>query len=360
MKRILTIPLAIIALAVLYGCPGHYGYDYPNGKIPEIPVNIASANSEYDDINMAAPELFEETLLIFSSNRKSQGANFDFVSHPMSFHWSKSSGTFSTVDENPQEYTYLDQFLGIANTSGNEYGPFSFFQTINTNNKYNDKQYLFYSTDISGTNNINWMIYTFNPDSSYATQFHPDSVKGPYEIPFLSNSGFDEMYFTLKMSPWEYEYQHKPFDNVFESIVYCNNSEGDFNLYSIKIPSTTPLDSFLMQENVDSISSITSLNSDSNDRCPYVCGNFMVFSSDRPGGFGGFDLYWSIFENGKWKSPVNFGEPVNSSSNEFRAIADPAFEFDNQLLIFSSDRPGGKGGYDLYYVGIDVMPKLVY
>jgi hypothetical protein len=62
--------------------------------------------------------------------------------------------------------------------------------------------------------------------------------------------------------------------------------------------------------------------------------------------------------NGNWSTPVNFGASINSESNEFMAIADYTHEFENQFFIRSSDRPGCKGRYDLYYVGIDVMPSL--
>jgi hypothetical protein len=358
MKKMIIIPAFLLFVICFYGCPFHYGYDHPNGKIPETPVNITNANSEFDDINMTSPELNEETLLIFSTNRKSSGGNFDLISHPISFHWDKREGNFYTTDDTLPEFAYLDQFIGLANTTGNEYGPFSFFQNIYGNNQYSERQYLFYSSDISGTNNINWMSYKFNNMRSYSSQFVPDSVSGPFEIPFLNNKGFDEMYFTLKMSPWINGYNSFPTDNVIESIIYCDNSLGDFNLYSIDIPSNIPFYSFIKKEDGVSKVELTTLNSESNDRCPYVCGDFMVFSSDRPGGLGGYDLYWSIYENGQWKTPVNFGAPVNSSSNEFRAIVNYAFEFDNQLLIFSSDRLGGKGGYDLYYVGIDVMPDV--
>lgn len=168
------------------------------------------------------------------------------------------------------------------------------------------------------------------------------------------------MYFTLKMSPWKYSYISKPTDNVFEKIIYCENSGGNFDLASIDIPENSSLDNFLFKGKNVTTTKIDNLNSNYNDCCPYVCGNFMVFSSDRPGGLGGYDFYWSTYTNGKWSNPVNFGAPVNSEYNEYRAIAEYAFEFDNQLLIFSSDRPGGKGGYDLYYAGIDVMPELVY
>jgi hypothetical protein len=219
---------------------------------------------------------------------------------------------------------------------------------------------LFYSSDSSGTNNIYLITYNFSEDSSYTWQFDLNKITGPLEVPFLNNNSFDEMYLTLKMSPWEYGYHLLPTNNVFEKIIYCENSSGNFDLMSINIPENIPLDSFLIKdENVSKVK-ISNLNSDYNDRCPYVCGNFMVFSSDRPGGLGGYDLYWSTYNNGNWSAPVNFGAPINSESNEFRAIADYAHEFDNQLLIFSSDRPGGKGGYDLYYVGIDLMPKVLY
>ena len=47
---------------------------------------------------------------------------------------------------------------------------------------------------------------------------------------------------------------------------------------------------------------------------------------------------------------------INSSADEFRPIVIYNFEFDNHLMIFSSNRAGGMGGFDLYYTGI---PELV-
>jgi hypothetical protein len=297
---------------------------------------------------------------MFSSNRGSKGGQFDIISHPVSFVWNKTEGNFYVTDDDPGRFQYLDRLLELTRTPGNEYGPFSFIQTNYSNNTYWYKQYLFYSCDTSGTNNVYWMSYKFNSTTDFNSQFRKDSVFGPVEIPFLSSSHFDEMYLTLKMSPWIHDYLYEPTDNAVEKIVYCDNSSGNFDLYSIDIPQNIPLDSFLLNGKNVVKTKLENLNSEYNDRCPFICGNFMVFSSDRPGGLGGYDFYWSVYENGNWSDPVNFGAPVNSASNEYRAIASYAFEFDNQLLIFSSDRPGGQGGYDLYYAGIDVMPKVVY
>ena len=36
-----------------------------------------------------------------------------------------------------------------------------------------------------------------------------------------------------------------------------------------------------------------------------------------------------------------------------------AFGYENDLMVFSSNRPGGLGGYDLYYVGIDKISPII-
>ena len=91
------------------------------------------------------------------------------------------------------------------------------------------------------------------------------------------------------------------------------------------------------------------------DKCSFIISDFMVFASNRAGGYGGYDLYYSRFENGVWNAPINFGEKINSEYDEFRpivrALGDSTY-FKNDFMLFSSNRPGGKGGFDLYYTGI--------
>jgi hypothetical protein len=56
--------------------------------------------------------------------------------------------------------------------------------------------------------------------------------------------------------------------------------------------------------------------------------------------------------DGKWTKPVNFGPSINTSYDEYRPVIKTVTGFTNDFLIFSSNRPGGKGGFDLYYVGV--------
>lgn len=70
----------------------------------------------------------------------------------------------------------------------------------------------------------------------------------------------------------------------------------------------------------------------------------LYFSSDRPGGMGGMDIWYSIVRDGTAEEPVNLGPQVNSASDEIT----PFYDQRNGVLYFSSDRQGGKGGYDIY------------
>ena len=77
-------------------------------------------------------------------------------------------------------------------------------------------------------------------------------------------------------------------------------------------------------------------------------GDTLVFSSDRPGGFGETDLYYSVRANGKWGIPVNLGPKINTSGKEeFAFLTD--HHFNGQYLIFASKGRFGNGGFDLYY-----------
>jgi hypothetical protein len=97
------------------------------------------------------------------------------------------------------------------------------------------------------------------------------------------------------------------------------------------------------------------INSEQDDKCPFVNGKLLVFASNRTGGYGGYDLYYSEYKNGNWTEPKNFGDKINSEYDEYRPITLHYHDFDNNLMVFSSNRPGGKGGFDLYHVGIKQM-----
>jgi outer membrane protein OmpA-like peptidoglycan-associated protein len=71
----------------------------------------------------------------------------------------------------------------------------------------------------------------------------------------------------------------------------------------------------------------------------------LYFASDRPGGYGGTDLYVSTrLANGKWSVPQNLGPAVNTAGDE----SCPFMHADNETLYFNSNGHLGYGGTDLF------------
>jgi Tol biopolymer transport system component len=75
-------------------------------------------------------------------------------------------------------------------------------------------------------------------------------------------------------------------------------------------------------------------------------GTKIFFSSDRIESFGGLDIFESNYrpEAGLWGIAKNVGTPINSPMNDTNI----SFSFDGMTAIFSSDRIGTLGGYDLF------------
>ncbi len=69
----------------------------------------------------------------------------------------------------------------------------------------------------------------------------------------------------------------------------------------------------------------------------------IYFSSNRPGGQGGYDLYYSSWDDEmNFSEPVNLGKAINSASNERDGLRI------GTTFYFASDRNGGFGGLDVY------------
>jgi len=70
----------------------------------------------------------------------------------------------------------------------------------------------------------------------------------------------------------------------------------------------------------------------------------LIFSSNRPGGIGGMDLYQTTLIDNVWSAPVNMGKLINTEKNEIFP-----FLHADQTLFFSSDGHVGEGGLDIFY-----------
>lgn len=121
-----------------------------------------------------------------------------------------------------------------------------------------------------------------------------------------------------------------------------NNTKGksaegliDLQLYSAKKEGEIWMDAKRLDINDDEFASChPTLSKD---------GKRLYFASNRPGGYGGMDIYMSRLAGGKWKEPENLGPTVNSSGNEIFPHID-----DDEKLYFSSNGHKGLGGLDIF------------
>ncbi len=90
-----------------------------------------------------------------------------------------------------------------------------------------------------------------------------------------------------------------------------------------------------------------SINTRYNEMSPFLHpdNQTLYFSSDGMLGMGGKDIYYSRKnKDGEWTKPINIGYPINTFADEINLLVNAK----GDLAYFSSDKPGGFGKYDLY------------
>lgn len=84
----------------------------------------------------------------------------------------------------------------------------------------------------------------------------------------------------------------------------------------------------------------------------------LYFASNKPGGFGGTDLWVSVLINDAWSEPINLGDKINTHGNEYSPYVDSKDNF-----YFASDGHAGLGRLDLFEVkknasGLEVVENM--
>ncbi|MBI5539714.1 MAG: PD40 domain-containing protein [Bacteroidia bacterium] len=122
-------------------------------------------------------------------------------------------------------------------------------------------------------------------------------------------------------------------------LIIYKDDVGDGNLYLSHFNGTEWAKPEKLSSNVNSSydESHASISSD---------GSTLYFSSNRPGGLGGYDLYISYrLPNGDWSLAKNAGSIINTEKDESGPFIHP----DGSTLYFSSKGHNSMGGYDLFF-----------
>ncbi len=330
LRVLLRTVLTVIAITLIAGCKKDNPpvLNYPMGVFPDSAIVLEGLNSPYDDYNSDIWSgeygvLSDSRPIVFSSNRATSGGTFDLVYGMIGYSFGQTSGLFLLQSGISQD-GFLTALTAKFNTPSNDFGPYRFF------NSEDGLEYMATATEVAGRG-LDIVYSGFTPAFS-ALPTIPDPVPAT-----LFNSSSDDAYLSL--------------DPGFDTAYFCSNRDGNFDIYMLIRPAAKTVNEWFLSPAASPMA-VDSLKTPHNEKCPFVSGRYLVFVSDMPGGMGGQDLYYSVFRGGKWSTPVNMGPKINSSYNEYRPVTGTDLQFENPFMVFSSDRPGGKGGYDLYFTGL--------
>jgi hypothetical protein len=315
----LRVGVGAIALGFLglVGCPFYGSGRQKPITPPREPRPLTSLNSPYDDFNAAAPFQSTRENLIFSSNRGTKGQSFDLLWAEVRIERSEL-----TAIDGPRPYAVQ------AMSPENELGP--------TLVLFGPPRLVFASDRPGGAGDLDLWWYPMSTE-------HPPK-------PFSAvNSPAGDAYWT-----WA--------DGAKEAY-FASNRGGDWDIYALSPPLPnaagqahirrvdelcSPQDDtapFLFLSEASYEPPAPSLNPGRGAPPPSERHWYLLLASKRA--HGNFDLYCSRLDGQRWLEPRPLH--VNTPAREFRPIT----VLGGAGIVFSSDRPGGAGGMDLWYAALE-------
>ncbi|MCF8275998.1 MAG: hypothetical protein K9J17_04620 [Flavobacteriales bacterium] len=289
-----------------------------NGKlIVESPISATienlgeNINSIYDEYSAVVDAT--ESMLIFTSRRPT------------------STGGLLDLDDKYFE----DIFVSQKQKDGTWGKPVSIGSTINTEGHEAtiglsaDGQELYIYRDDFGDGNI------------YVSEFKGSSWSEPKLLNSNINSPFRETHATVSADG--------------QTLYYTSDKSGLGGM-DIFRSRRLPTGEWSVSENLGDV-----VNTKYDEEAPFIHpdGKTLFFSSKGHNSMGGYDIFFSIEENGKWSTPMNVGQPMNTADDEYFFV----MSADGKRAYYSSSSGQGLGGKDIYLVNLDTdreIPLTVY
>lgn len=184
-------------------------------------------------------------------------------------------------------------------------------------------------------NNIHYPNYKLviseisNGDFVNTRDFTGISTRFYIGSPNLSADG-NTMYFTMTESDMKFSHHKK-----FEKHSIAHHGRNTLNIYEIKKQGDSWSEPVAVAFNSKDHSTIhPNLSPD---------GRKMFYACDKPGGKGGYDIYYSSRTGDTWSAPISLGDLVNTQDNEMFP-----YMLNDSTLYFASDGHVGYGGADIY------------
>lgn len=192
---------------------------------------------------------------------------------------------------------------------------------------------------------------SYSPDGTKVIFTRNNFVDGTRHIP---SSGMTLALFEATVNPsgeWvnvtpfpfngtDYSTGYAQYSPDGQAVYYASDRPDGFGGYDIYV-SRLVGNSWSAPENLGPV-----INSPGNEVTPYYNGQSLYFSSDWHNGLGGFDVFRGQMDNGRWTQIFHMGAAINSPRDDYGYIFDDA----RNLGYVTSNRTGGKGNEDIYRV----------
>lgn len=260
--------------------------------------NIPELNSEFDEISPSITTDGSE--LILTSNRPNGHATNEVGGYDKDIY---------TASLNDGKWSTPKTIIGPINSDGDDVSnSMNFNGTKLLLHRQVNGQYDIFESKLSG---LNWS----NPTPAHLS---------------ISSSRANEQYGTYSEDGW--------------SIYFMRDNDSRANGFDIMFSSMQSK----VQKDYMAATMIPAVNSKFNDGPIYlhIDGETMYIASEGHESIGGYDIFVSKKVGGQWSKPVNMGYPINTPYDDF-FFASTA---NGKFAYISSNRAGGKGGYDIYKV----------
>ena len=196
---------------------------------------------------------------------------------------------------------------------------------------------------------------TFSPNETviyYTRSLRDNSANYQLYVAFLERNSHgnwqNERQLTLN-STYSIENPHVSHDG--QLLYFSSNKPGGYGGYDLYVADILKGGAIGVPRNLGPM-----INSNRDEKYPLESsdGDTFFFASNGHLGYGGFDLYMSAINNQDFAEPRNLGETVNTSYDEL------ALTFISEARgYFSSNRTGGKGSYDMYSFNVAPIAQTI-
>lgn len=147
----------------------------------------------------------------------------------------------------------------------------------------------------------------------------------------------------------DYSNAHPTVSNDGQLLFFMSNRPGGFGGTDIYVCKRKG-DSWDAPENLGA-----SINTEGNEMFPFISNiGTLYFASDGHAGLGGLDIFFSEENKGKWMPPLNMGAPINGPADDFSLYYDDTAD----RGYFCSNR-AGRGNDDIYFFQFKTLKEMI-